>query len=135
MTMVLKRRTRQSSQEREAQDDGTAQVTFATGKMAQRAGKAAPAVVVAGALAGPQVSKLSAAPGAAATRVIQAHLDAAELPARAAAPEHAVLQARAAARPYTVRPGHAGGHRRPVLREPGGLALAVPRQPLADQGP
>jgi LysM repeat protein len=75
-------------------------------KVAQQAGKAAPAVVVAGALAaGPQVYDVSAAGPAAATHMIQAHLDAAELPAHAAAPVHAAATAHAAFRSYTVRPG------------------------------
>ena len=76
-------------------------------KVAQQAGKAAPAVVVAGAIAaGPQVHEFTAPrPVAAATQAIKAHLDAAEVPAHAAATERAALAAHAASRSYTVRPG------------------------------
>ena len=65
------------------------------GKVAQKAGKAAPAVAVAGALAAaPQIHNfLPAGPAAAAQQVIHARLDAAVLPARLAS------------RTYTVRTG------------------------------
>lgn len=64
-------------------------------KVAQQAGKAAPAVAVVGALAvSPQVSELAAAGGApSAAPLIQAHLDA------------AVVQAHRMSHVYTVRPG------------------------------
>jgi LysM repeat protein len=67
-------------------------------KVAQQAGKTAPAVVVAGALvAGPQAYEFTAQqPAAAATQVVQAHLDAAVVQAH---PAHAH------SRSYTVHPG------------------------------
>jgi LysM repeat protein len=66
-------------------------------KVAERAGRAAPAVAVAGALAvAPQIQNLAAHTSATvAERVVHAHLDAVELPA------HHV----ASVRHYTVRPG------------------------------
>lgn len=66
-------------------------------KVAEKAGKAAPAVAVVGALAAaPQAHDFAGhRPTAVAERVIHAHLDAALIPAHRAAP----------ARHYTVRPG------------------------------
>lgn len=67
-------------------------------KVAQKAGKAAPALAVVGALAaGPQVHEFGQSrPAAAATQVIDARLDA------AISPSHAASRA---GRTYTVRPG------------------------------
>lgn len=70
-----------------------------TGKVVQKAGMAAPAVAVVGALAaGPQIQEMAQASpvAAAAQQVVHARLDAAILPAHPARP---------AGRTYTVRPG------------------------------
>jgi LysM repeat protein len=77
-------------------------------KVAQTAGKAAPAVVAVGALAAavPQIDgSAMASTAATAQHVVRARLDAAVLPSRPARPEQAAHPAQAGARSYTVHAG------------------------------
>ena len=77
-------------------------------KVAQTAGKAAPAVVAVGALAAavPQIDgSAMASTAATAQHVVRARLDAAVLPARPARPAQAADPAQAGARTYTVQAG------------------------------
>ena len=77
-------------------------------KVAQTAGKAAPAVVAVGALAAavPQIDgSAMASTAATAQHVVRARLDAAVLPARPARPVQAAHPAQAGARTYAVQAG------------------------------
>jgi len=77
-------------------------------KVAQTAGKAAPAVVAVGALAAavPQIDgSAMASTAATAQHVVRARLDAAVLPARPGRPAQAARPAQAGARTYTVQAG------------------------------
>lgn len=76
-------------------------------KVAQKAGKAAPAIAVVGALAtGPQVHEFAqAARTTAVEQVVDAHLDAAIFPAHSAGEAQLAAQTGHAGRTYTVRAG------------------------------
>ena len=123
-------------------------------KVAQTAGKAAPAVVVVGTLAtaAPHIGGVAAAsPAATAPHVIHAHLDAAALPAgqahaTQAAPAQAAATEAASARAARTQAaagrqlrradrGHAVRHHPALLRQRRQLAVAVRGQRVEDQQP